>query len=85
MFSLRPNLRVHTIFVKMSVFIYQRKTFQGHILWEKSGNKKVSLIFSLKAERTIRQCKKQSKPKCACLCNSHDFKENFVIFKGSNS
>lgn len=24
----------------MSVFMYQRKMFQGHILWEKSGNKK---------------------------------------------
>jgi len=38
-------------------------------------------MCSLKAPRSTRQCKKQSKPKCACLYSSHYFKENFEILR----
>lgn len=53
--------------------------FRGHILWERSGNKKHHSYVAWRLQGPLDNVKKQSKPKCACLCNSHDFKENFVI------
>lgn len=69
----------------MSVFIYQRKMFQGHILWEKSGNKKYHSYVAWRLKGPLDNVKNNQNQNLLVYVTVMILKRILCFFKGSSS